>query len=322
MLAIGKALMARPELLILDEPSLGLAPVIVEAIFETIGSIRERGMSVLMVEQHVEMTLDSWTMPISSRPAASWATAARMSSAGPPRPGRVSEPVMPCSSVVQSAVSGLLGGAMYGLIALGLALAFGVLKVLNVAHGELVMLGGYVTFFLVAVVGLDPFLSMPLVFAALFLVGVVLYLVLFRFVVRFDLEARIKNSLLISFGLVLILQALAVTLFTGDERAIVTDYTTFALQVESIRVPFIRLAGLFVAVMLAVGLQLLLERTTFGHAVKATSEDWSLAMLTGIDVRRVYLIAFALSAALAGVARDAHRARATASARASAWTGP
>lgn len=204
--------------------------------------------------------------------------------------------------VVQSAVSGLLSGAMYGLIALGLALAFGVLKVLNVAHGELVMLGGYVTFFLVAVVGLDPFLSMPLVFAALFLVGVVLYLVLFRFVVRFDLEARIKNSLLISFGLVLILQTVAVTLFTGDERAIVTDYSTFALQVESIRVPFIRLAGLIVAVVLAVGLQMLLERTTFGHAVKATSEDWSLAMLAGIDVRRVYLIAFAISAALAGVA--------------------
>jgi branched-chain amino acid transport system permease protein len=143
---------------------------------------------------------------------------------------------------------------------------------------------------------------MPLVCAALFLVGVVLYLVLVRFVGRLDLEARIKNSLLISFGLVLILQTVAVTLFTGDERAIVTDYSTFALQVESIRVPFIRLAGLIVAVVLAVGLQLLLERTTFGHAVKATSEDWSLAMLAGIDVRRVYLIAFAISAALAGVA--------------------
>jgi branched-chain amino acid transport system permease protein len=204
--------------------------------------------------------------------------------------------------VLQSAVSGLLIGGMYGLVALGLALAFGVLKVLNVAHGELVMLGGYVTFFLVAEVGLDPFLSLPIVFVSIFAVGVLLYLVLFRFVVRFDIDTRIKNSLLVSFGLVLILQALAVTAFTGDERAIITDYSTMAFTVGSIRIPFIRLAGLVVAVVLALGLQLLLDRTTFGHAIKATSEDWSLATLTGIDVRRIYLVAFALSAGLAGVA--------------------
>jgi branched-chain amino acid transport system permease protein len=204
--------------------------------------------------------------------------------------------------VIQSAVSGLLIGGLYGLIALGLALSFGVLKVLNVAHGELVMLGGYVTFFLVAVVGLDPFLSMPLVFVVLFGLGALLYVVLFRFVVRYDIEVRIKNSLLISFGLVLILQAVAVTVFTGDDRAIVTDYSSFAITIESIRVPFIRLAGLIVAIVLAVGLQLLLDRTTFGHAIKATSEDWSLATLSGIDVRKIYLITFALSAALAGVA--------------------
>jgi branched-chain amino acid transport system permease protein len=108
--------------------------------------------------------------------------------------------------------------------------------------------------------------------------------------------------LLISFGLVLILQAVAVTVFTGDDRAIVTDYSSFAITIESIRVPFIRLAGLIVAIVLAVGLQLLLDRTTFGHAIKATSEDWSLATLSGIDVRKIYLITFALSAALAGVA--------------------
>jgi branched-chain amino acid transport system permease protein len=204
--------------------------------------------------------------------------------------------------ILQSAVSGLLVGGMYGLVALGLALAFGVLRVLNLAHGELVMLGGYATFFLVAVVGLDPFLSLPIVFALLFGVGVVLYLLLFRFVVRFEIETRIKNSLLISFGLVLILQTLAIMFFTADARSIITDYSTAALTFGSIRVPVIRLAGLCVAVILAVGLQVLLERTTFGHAVKATSEDWSLATLTGIDVRRIYLWAFALSAALAGVA--------------------
>jgi branched-chain amino acid transport system permease protein len=204
--------------------------------------------------------------------------------------------------ILQSAMSGLLVGGMYGLVALGLALAFGVLKVLNVAHGELLMLGGYLTFFAFSSWGIDPFLALPFVFAALAVFGFVLYQILFTHVVRFDIETRIKNSLLISFGLVLVLQAVAIRLFTADERAIVTDYSTAAIEIASIRIPVIRLSGLVVAVLVALGLEWLLQRTTFGHAIRATSEDWSLATLTGIDVRRVYRIAFAISAGLAGIA--------------------
>jgi branched-chain amino acid transport system permease protein len=133
---------------------------------------------------------------------------------------------------------------MYGLVALGLALAFGVLKVLNVAHGELLMLGGYAAFFAFTTWGLDPFVSLPLVFAALFALGVVLYQVLFRFVTRFDVETRIKNSLLLSFGLVLILQALAVRFFTADERTISTSYSSMGFTVGLVRIPLVRLAGL------------------------------------------------------------------------------
>jgi branched-chain amino acid transport system permease protein len=204
--------------------------------------------------------------------------------------------------VVQSALSGLLVGGMYGLVALGLALAFGVLNVLNVAHGELVMIGGYAAFFLFSEVGVDPLLSLPLVFVILFIFGMGLYQLLFRFIVRFDIETRIKNSLLISFGLVLILQAVAVFLFTGDDRTIVTGYSSNALVIGIVRIPWIRLAGLLLAVVAAFSLEWLLNRTTFGHSIRATSEDWSLAALTGIDVRRVYMIAFAISAALAGLA--------------------
>lgn len=204
--------------------------------------------------------------------------------------------------VVQSALSGLLVGGMYGLVALGLALAFGVLNVLNVAHGELVMIGGYAAFFLFSEMGIDPLLSLPLVFLILFIFGTGLYQLLFRFIVRFDIETRIKNSLLISFGLVLILQAVAVFLFTGDDRTIVTGYSSNALVIGIVRIPWIRLAGLLLAVVAAFSLEWLLNRTTFGHSIRATSEDWSLASLTGIDVRRVYMIAFAISAALAGLA--------------------
>jgi branched-chain amino acid transport system permease protein len=191
---------------------------------------------------------------------------------------------------------------MYGLVALGLALAFGVLKVLNVAHGELLMLGGYVAFFAFSLWGIDPFVSLPLVFITLFLFGIVLYQVLFRFVVRFDIEKRIKNSLLISFGLVLVLQATAVRLFTADERTISTSYSSEAITIGMIRIPIVRLGGLVVAVIAALALEWLLNHTRFGHAVRATAEDWTRAALTGVDVKRVYMIAFAISAGLAALA--------------------
>ena len=204
--------------------------------------------------------------------------------------------------ILQSAVSGLLVGGMYGLVALGLALAFGVLKVLNVAHGELLMLGGYVAFFAFSLWGIDPFVSLPLVFITLFLFGILLYQVLFRFVVRFDIEKRIKNSLLISFGLVLVLQATAVRLFTADERTISTSYSSEAITIGMIRIPIVRLGGLVVAVIAALALEWLLNHTRFGHAVRATAEDWTRAALTGVDVKRVYMIAFAISAGLAALA--------------------
>jgi len=204
--------------------------------------------------------------------------------------------------ILQSALSGLLVGGMYGLVALGLALAFGVLNVLNVAHGELVMFGGYASFLMFSELGIDPLLSLPIVFVMLFIAGMGLYQLLFRFIVRFDIETRIKNSLLISFGLVLILQAIAVFLFSGDDRTIVTGYSSEAWVIGVVRIPWIRLAGLALALIAAFALEWLLNRTTFGHSVRATSEDWGLAALTGIDVRRVYMMALGISAGVAGLA--------------------
>lgn len=204
--------------------------------------------------------------------------------------------------ILQSIVSGILVGGMYGLVALGLALAFGVLKVLNVAHGELLMLGGYASFYAFTFWGLDPFASMPLVFVAMFLFGTFLYLVMFRYVTRTEIHTRIKNSLLISFGLVLVLQALAVRFFTADERTISTAYSLEAFTIGPVRIPFVRLAGLVVAIIAALALEWLLSNTRFGRALRATSEDWTRAALTGVNVRRIYLVAFAISAALAAIA--------------------
>src|SRR5262249_545964 len=115
---------------------------------------------------------------------------------------------------------------------------------------------------------------------------------LFSRVVQFDEEQRIKNSLLIGFGLTLIFQTLATLLFTADEQSIPTDYSTNALQVLGLRLPVVRLSGLVVGVIVVIGLQLFLRRTYWGKAIRATAEDWRTASLTGINIQRTYLITF------------------------------
>src|SRR5574341_839749 len=191
------------------------------------------------------------------------------------------------SAILQSIVSGILVGAIYGLAALGLSLAFGVLKILNVAHGELIMVGGYATFFMFNLLGVDPFMSMAVVFAVLVVMGLVLHGLLFNHVVRLDEENRIKNSLLIGFGLTLILHTAAVKLFTADDRSIFTDYSTVAWTIAGLRFPAVKVAGLGIAIIAVIFLELFLTRSYWGKALRATSEDWAIAALTGINIRQI-----------------------------------
>jgi branched-chain amino acid transport system permease protein len=206
------------------------------------------------------------------------------------------------STLAQQVILGILIGGLYGLAAAGLSLVFGVLKVLNVAHGELIMLGGYAAFWSVALLGMDPFGSLVLVAPLSLLAGVVLYGALFGFVVRANEETREKNSLLIGFGLALVLHALAVRLWTADERSIVTPYGGAVLSIAGLSIPVVRLLSLLLAFAIIGGLQLLLTHWRWGKAIRATADDWQAALLTGIDVRRAYLLAFAIGTALAGMA--------------------
>jgi branched-chain amino acid transport system permease protein len=206
------------------------------------------------------------------------------------------------SVLAQQLVLGLLIGGLYGLAAAGLGLVFGVMKVLNVAHGELIMLGGYGAFWLVTLLGIDPFASLGLVVPLGLALGVILYVALFGFVVRADEETRVKNSLLIGFGLALALHATAVRLWTADERSVPTPWGGAVLSVGNLSLPVVRLASLGVALGLIAILHLLLTRWRWGKAVRAAAEDWQAALLTGIDVRRAYVLAFALGTGLAGAA--------------------
>jgi branched-chain amino acid transport system permease protein len=204
--------------------------------------------------------------------------------------------------LTQQLILGVLVGGLYGLAAAGLSLTFGVLRVLNVAHGELLMLGGYGTFWLFTLWQIDPFLSLLGVGPALFVLGLILYWALFQFVVKAHEEVRIKNSLLIGFGLTLVFHTLAIRLWTADERAVTTAYAGAVIKMGAFAIPLVRLSSLVLAFAILTALHLCLAKARWGRAIRATAEDWEAAALMGIPVGRTYLLAFALGTALAGIA--------------------
>ncbi len=204
--------------------------------------------------------------------------------------------------LIQSAIFGIFLGALYGLGAVGFSFIFGVMKILNIAHGELLMLGGYAAFFLLSLCKIDPFLSLPIVAILLFLAGAVFYKVLFARVIKFSDELRVDTSLLISFGLILIVSQMAVLSFTADEVGITTSYSGKGIEIFKMQFPYIRLLGFIVALVVIFGLQIFLHKTYLGKSIRAAAENWESAILMGVNINRVYLISFALACALAGIA--------------------
>ena len=208
---------------------------------------------------------------------------------------------MAVEAIGQSLIYGIAIGSLYGLAAVGLSLVFGVMSYLNVAHGTLLMIGAYASYWLFSLYGADPFLTVPLVMIAVFLIGLVLYRLVFSSLAKLETESRIKNSLLISFGLMLVFDNLAILLWTADERTVTTFYSGMVLEFLGLRLPYVRLSGLALAVMGILALHLLLTKTYFGMSVRAASLDWEAATLMGIKVDKTYLLSFAISAALAAL---------------------
>jgi branched-chain amino acid transport system permease protein len=204
--------------------------------------------------------------------------------------------------LAQNLVYGILVGALYGLAAVGLSLVFGVTKFLNVAHGELLMFGGYASFWLFTLWRVDPFVSLPLAIVFLLVVGAILYKLLFGRMVKLTEGVKIQNTLLVGFGLSLILQNLALRFWTADTRSITTLYSGAVWTILGVRFPVVRVASMGIALVVIVALQLFLRRTYTGKALRATVENWEAATLMGIDIQRVYLLSFVMGAALAGVA--------------------
>jgi len=201
-------------------------------------------------------------------------------------------------TLAQTLVSGVLTGALYAMIGIGLTVVFGVMRIINLAHGEMVMLGMFGAFWGQALWRLDPFLSLLLWAPLMFAAGMLLY----RFLLRPIIPGGELNTLLYTAGLSLLLANLALLLWTGDYRTINLSYGQEPVRPLgiSISVPLALAFGLALAITAA--LWLFLTRTNLGRAVRAVSQNGEAAVLMGIDVERVATVTFGLGTALAGAA--------------------
>lgn len=199
---------------------------------------------------------------------------------------------------IQLALSGLFIGGVYALISVGLTLVFGVLRVVNFAHGEYLTIAMYLTYFMCQRAGVDPFVASVAVVPLMFGLG----LVTERLLIRPTLEAPHVVQVFVTFALSLFLQNLLLSLFTSDFRTVRTPYATAAFQIGPLYVSWLRVAVFVVALALAGGLAAFLKYTYVGSAIRATAQDRRSARLVGINVDRVYAVTFALGCALVGAA--------------------
>ncbi|MDO8478805.1 MAG: branched-chain amino acid ABC transporter permease [Candidatus Rokubacteria bacterium] len=193
----------------------------------------------------------------------------------------------------QVVISGLLAGSLYAMVALGLGLVFGVMRVLNVAHGPLLMLGAYTTFGLFQWLGLNPYLSLLVSMPALFVVGVVLQ----RLLVRRVVDAPELSSLLLTFGVSIAIVNLAQLGFTSDVRSV--EYLTGSFVLGPFAFSKSRVIACAFALVITAGAFWFLRQTRLGKAIRAVSQSREVAQVCGINVQRIHMITFGLASALA-----------------------
>src|SRR5512140_2689046 len=194
-------------------------------------------------------------------------------------------------------------GLLYGLIAVGLALIFGLMDVVNFAHGEFLMIAMYATFFLFAFFAIDPLLAAPLVAAALFVFGAVVYLLVVRFAVRAKANAGMVQ-IFSTFGLAIVMRGLAQFFFTPDYRSVTHSWLGGkTISISGIFLPVPQLAGAGISILAFAGLYFFINRTDFGRALEATREDAgavALAFWVYPDVGAAVALVACVAVALGG----------------------
>jgi branched-chain amino acid transport system permease protein len=201
----------------------------------------------------------------------------------------------------QLLVAALVTGAIYALIALGLNLIYGTMRLLNVAHGDLVMLGAYAAFWSFSLLKISPLIALPFIGLLAAGIGAIAYLLLFQRFLRAGARSdRVEsNSLLAFFGLSIAIENLTSMAFTGNSRAY--QYLDFVVHIGEVSILGNRLAALIVALALCTGLLAFFRFTTIGLAVRAIIQSREAAQIVGVDVHKVYLLTFSIGFGVAGM---------------------
>jgi branched-chain amino acid transport system permease protein len=197
----------------------------------------------------------------------------------------------------QAIVDGLLMGSLYALIAIGLAMIWGIVEIINFAHGEFLMIASFLSYFLFIYLGIDPLISIPLAFLTTFGLG---YLVQ-KGIINRILEAPFLAQIFATFALLLIIRNGFFVAFGPDIRSVTTWYSEATIDLYGIKISIVKLFATTIVIIATILLHLFLTRTYLGTAMRALSQDKTAAQLMGIDIKKVYAIAFGLGAGLAGI---------------------
>jgi branched-chain amino acid transport system permease protein len=198
---------------------------------------------------------------------------------------------------LQLLIDGILIGAIFALAAYGMAMVWGVMKIINFAQGEFVILGGFLLFSLTRI-GFNPFLAIPLAAVGLLIVGWLLYHIVIVRIVEQDLFI----SILATFGIAILLQQLMNQVFGADVQTVDPGLDTWFFFDNAITVLQIKVVSFFIAVVLGALLALFMKKTRLGQAIRATAQDARSARILGVDTNKVYATTFAINAAICGAA--------------------
>lgn len=200
--------------------------------------------------------------------------------------------------ILQIIVSGLLLGGIYVLISIGLTMVFGVLKIVNFAHGDFLMLAMYGTYLLYEYLNVDPYIAAFIIAPCLFLIGIAVYFLVMRRVLKAPPVAQIFATV----GLSTVLQNTALFAFHADYLSIRTPYADKVLNIGQINVSLPLLIGFIVAIMITIALFSFLKYTYIGMAIRASTQDDLSSVLVGINRRKVFMVTFALGLGTLGIA--------------------
>jgi branched-chain amino acid transport system permease protein len=200
--------------------------------------------------------------------------------------------------VAQAVINGLLIGGIYALVSIGVTLIFGVIKIVNFAQGEFVMIGMYISFFLATQFGIDPIVSLIVSMPVLFVVGVLIQ----HFLIRRVLGLNDLPQIFLTFALSLLILNLALMLLTANYRTVHTWYSDEALHLGGLYIPVAKLIAFVLAMVMSGLLWVFLHATDLGKAMRAAAQKPEVAMLMGINPNRVFCVALGIALALAGAA--------------------